>query len=394
MNKKTLDRDYLHSLQPPVPDPFKDEALGMIHALAAQEEQIPMKRKSFTAILITALLMIALASAALAIAGGPGVLDFLFGDRPFPKAAEEHLQTVFTQSGGELDDIRLTVRDAVSDGRSLFLSVEAKATQPGDALLLTPEGFDPANAEAMAAWQGSYGAKMQAPPDWSAIGDKRVHYLFPLEQIVITGTDGREQHPATGLYWHYEGIDTAVTTIIIDLTTLADAGEQLTVALTPVAAEKDPAGALPEYAASSYVPYREIERTALTVEVSAGSMQMRHAAAAQPIDYTDMHIEALDAYASPLATYITVQQRLLKLPPERTVGYQLLDADGQPFEDLIMVRVMAPGYVGGSDLPVMTYLLRADVGLPERVTLRAMPFVNHEETGDLPEDLVVELAEV
>lgn len=402
---KIIDRQLLQDTQPPVSEAFKRQTLNKIYELKLQEEQEPMKRKGFVAVLITALMIFALAGVALGIAGHLGVIDFLSPAGPTSIPAEA-VQTEFTQDNCTVDGISVRVRDAVSDGRTLFVAVEMSATTPGEAVLVSLDTFDHSNAEMMQMW------KYARPdpifhPDFEALAQATAtHYVFPLEWIEVAGASiDQDINPVSGLNWRYEGIGTVVMNVMIDLQRLHDPSEALTITMHPTAAKEGTAEEykaaygtdIPEGADAPFVPFVPLEQGTLTTEVKAGHMDIQVAKAKGPFNYGDFRINSLEVATSPLATYITVERALTsEAMQRRNNAYILVDADGQPYEKLMLMQVFGResnpngGWMGA---PLQTtYQRRGD--LPETITLHAMEMDGRDESIPLPDDLVVELLPV
>ncbi len=115
--------------------PETDE-LWQLVATALQQEEKPMKRKSLSAILIAALLIIALTAGALAVAQKAGLLDWI--TTYDPQNGEDGAAVVLTdipQEGGVAERGTFTVREAFYDGRTMRLLVDATPTNEGDAFV-------------------------------------------------------------------------------------------------------------------------------------------------------------------------------------------------------------------------------------------------------------------
>lgn len=110
------------------------DAVQNLEALKNQEE-VPMKQKSISAILLTALLIIALACTALAVGSRLGILDALEHYRP--ESGEDPSPYVITdiaQTGGDLELVTFTVTEAIYTGYSLHFNVLATPKEDGIAL--------------------------------------------------------------------------------------------------------------------------------------------------------------------------------------------------------------------------------------------------------------------
>ena len=404
-NTKNINQQLLRNIQPPVSEVHKDQTLQMIHQLNIQEEQKPMKKKGFATVLLTALMLIMLTGAALGIANHFGVIDFLSptGGEGVPVEA---IQTVFTHDTCIVDGVSIRVRDAVSDGRTLFVAVEAKAENENDAVLVTLDAFDHANDEAMDQWLTSH-TNAEYHPDFEALGAaETIHYLFPMEQVEVTGAGVKSGvNPVSGLNWRYEGTNTIVANLMIDLQKLENPGEVLDITMHPTAAKEGTAKEyaeaygmeIPEGLSPTFVPFVPLDEGLLTTQVKAGSMDIRVARAEEAFTYGDFHINSLEVATSPLATYITVTRELTEAAKiRRSNAYIILDENGNPFENLSLVHVItqSPNADGSWDGVPLQNVYKRGSGLPKTLTLRAMEMYGRDENVPLPDDLIVTLTEV
>ncbi len=156
--------------------------LGMRKACGQLEEGPRVRKVSGLAVAFA--LLLALAGAALA-AHSLGTFDFLFPGTEAPQEVQNRLQSGFAQQGGELESVRVTVRDAVTDGSSVFLAVEFQAKGSRDVLL---SEFDPRaerppqEGRHLVLWQNeAMGENLYlAGRDWKSLDEQTVlmHYVI------------------------------------------------------------------------------------------------------------------------------------------------------------------------------------------------------------------------
>ena len=108
------------------------DALRRTVADALQKEETPVKRKSFTAILITALLIVLLAATAVAVVSQMGLLDMM--DHYDPDNSEEIAGMILTdipQEGGDLEGVSFEVLEAIYDGHTVHFAILATPKEEG-----------------------------------------------------------------------------------------------------------------------------------------------------------------------------------------------------------------------------------------------------------------------
>ena len=121
---------------PPMDEGFRR---AVLHALDETGKERMMVKKIRVSVLIAAVIVL-LAAVALAAGKTLGVFDFMgHHGTPLPQA-EQQLQTGMVQEGGELDDMTVTLREAVCDGRYAYLVFDMK---PKGNVLLVGEGMLP-----------------------------------------------------------------------------------------------------------------------------------------------------------------------------------------------------------------------------------------------------------
>jgi len=119
---------------PDVPESF-DQAI--LRALREGPSERPARRIG-RRLLIAACLMLLLSAVCYAVVKGLGILDLLRdsgGVRPAESAAQL-VQPLPDQEGGQFDGARLTVEEALTDGRQLYFTARFSPDAPGGAVLL------------------------------------------------------------------------------------------------------------------------------------------------------------------------------------------------------------------------------------------------------------------
>ena len=122
---------------PPMDEGFRR---AVLHALdETGKERMMVKRKIRVSVVVAAVIVL-LAAVALAAGKTLGVFDFMGNHgTPLPQAGQQ-LQTGMVQEGGELDDMTVTLREAVCDGRYAYMVFDMK---PKGNVLLVGEGMTP-----------------------------------------------------------------------------------------------------------------------------------------------------------------------------------------------------------------------------------------------------------
>ena len=119
---------------------------GVFRALAGlrtDEEKKPMKRSRLKLSLVIGLAIFLMTATAFALANPWGIMDFLTNRRSsvtvLPEA-QEIVQKDVPQQGGKADCATFAVREAVFDGKDVFIAVEAKPAAE-KYLLLGPDSY-------------------------------------------------------------------------------------------------------------------------------------------------------------------------------------------------------------------------------------------------------------
>lgn len=376
------DRERLERIQPPVSEAFRQQSLEMIQRLASAEGKPAGSRKRFATVLLAVLLMLALAGAAFSIARQAGILDFLAPAEGLSRV-EAFVQTEFKQDGGIVDGISIRVRDAVCDGRTLFISVEAKTEDPNEALLVTLDEYFLEHPEMLTLWalSDTFPVYHLDADALQQAASKR--YINPMNHVEarVSGSGVERFTPVVGVNWFYEGMDTVVSNIMIDVQELRDAEKTLLVSIFAQAVKRVTKEAYEEtYATTAddmdqplYIPLEELP---LTTEIQAGEMTIRTAVAETPFVFDGYFFSGFEVSVSPLCTYVTVQ----KAPVENAGGpkmrdifmHTLLDAQGKPFEALAIVTG-SPYFPRGDGtwdhVPLQT-IYRYAGELPDSITLQ------------------------
>ena len=122
---------------PPMDEGFRR---AVLHALDETGKERMMVKKKIRVSVVVAAVIVLLAAVALAAGKTLGVFDFMGNHgTPLPQAGQQ-LQTGMVQEGGELDDMTVTLREAVCDGRYAYMVFDMK---PKGNVLLVGEGMTP-----------------------------------------------------------------------------------------------------------------------------------------------------------------------------------------------------------------------------------------------------------
>lgn len=153
----------------PTPDIFRE---SVKHTLAHIEEEQPVKRFTLRTVALAIVLIILMAGIALAISTSNGIFSFLEKSTPLPTEAKEALQTEFTQEGGDLPHVTFRVRDAISDGKTLFIAVECKTKNPDDVVVTMMDYVPNSDEKVLADWNAMM-SNREGRPDLGSITPDR-----------------------------------------------------------------------------------------------------------------------------------------------------------------------------------------------------------------------------
>lgn len=315
--------------------PPEDEE-RMRRTLSALEEEPPMRRKVTSTVALALVLVLLLAGVALAITRGYGVLDFLSGGKGIDASPiEDRVQTEFAQAGGEMENVSVRVRDAVTDGITLLLTVELKAKDPeavlmhsGDhsVLFLQAQGIDA---------RGDSG-RDRNEPDWASFPEDQ-RYIYVDMPAMKRNDDGSYENPLAftiGDESYYEDPQTIVHTMIYDITRLEDPGEALPLHISvsevyvKEVRDTDREGNALGYSIQSW---DRVEQADIAVEVSLAPMETKVFRPTEEVVRVG-HLEFSDITftMSPYATYMECNRNdnpdppdpetLVTLPKERIDG--------------------------------------------------------------------------
>ncbi|MDR2902928.1 MAG: hypothetical protein LBU77_00225 [Clostridiales bacterium] len=127
-------------------DGFEQNVYRTLANLEEREETTPMKKASLRLIVTVAAVFCVLTTTVFAMSNAWGVMDFLNGriaGVEVPPDAAEIVQTNLPQEGGEAEAAVLSIREAVYDGRNIYIVVTAKPTDPSYLLLGAAMPSDP-----------------------------------------------------------------------------------------------------------------------------------------------------------------------------------------------------------------------------------------------------------
>lgn len=120
---------------PDAPESFDQAILRALREGPSERSERRIGRR----LLIAACLLLLLSAVCYAVVKGLGILDLLRdrgGVRP-AESATHLVQPLPEQTGGQFDGVRLTVEEALTDGRQLYFTVRFALEKPGGAVLLS-----------------------------------------------------------------------------------------------------------------------------------------------------------------------------------------------------------------------------------------------------------------
>jgi len=151
MTRKMDDLD-LRSAFRPIPDSCRD---ALLHAARSVKEEKEVKRASFRAVIIAAIVIVAMTAVAFAAGSLMGWTDFFgyYDDIGVPQAAVDQMQVENT-SAWQVGPLSFTVRELICDGHIALGSAVVTVTDGSEALLCTEPwdaiGANGDNGEAVA----------------------------------------------------------------------------------------------------------------------------------------------------------------------------------------------------------------------------------------------------
>lgn len=128
-----ISQETLQGLYPAMTEEFAGRMHHMLHALPAPKEEQQVKRFPFRAVIIAAVVLILMATTALALTR-PAVLNWLLGSRPANPQLEQTAQSVIGE--GMADGITARITGLVYDGSRFAFSYEVENSDPAAPVLV------------------------------------------------------------------------------------------------------------------------------------------------------------------------------------------------------------------------------------------------------------------
>lgn len=128
-----IDQETLQRLYPAMTEEFAGRMRRMLHALPAEKEEQQVKRIPFRAVIIAAVVLILMATTALALTRS-AVLNWLLGSRPASPQLEQTAQTIIGE--GKADGITARITGLVYDGNRFAFSYEVENSDPAAPVLV------------------------------------------------------------------------------------------------------------------------------------------------------------------------------------------------------------------------------------------------------------------
>ena len=198
MNKNQEIQTKLQQLYGTAPETFRAD---LRRTCQNMKEETPMKKIS--GLILAFGLILALAGVAFA-AQRLGAFEFLFPSKTPPAEVQQKLQTQFSQSGGDMETVNVTVLDAVTDGLSAFMAVEVKAKNSQDVLFSEYDSIGLRETSAddrrrLILWQtDEMGENLYLRGrGWKRIDDRTLllHYIIDLQGHSLTENQSLEFEP-------------------------------------------------------------------------------------------------------------------------------------------------------------------------------------------------------
>lgn len=366
------------------------------------QEEPKVRRFTIRTALLAALFIVLMASIALAIGNSLGILNMLGLQQTEDETITSQIQTEFTQEGGDLEHVTIRVRDAVSDGRMLFISLEAKARNADHMLVQSSDLFDWNNEEAI-EFMERYAKEENDMPDIEALRSaKTVHALNSyVDTRVLSGASVVGTPPMTGVHWKYEDHNTLLSFVTLDLQRLRDVKDVISLVffMGTVGEDIENDAPYPENAAPIYNHIKSLENTTLHATIRLGNMPLEHYEM-EPEVYMDEHLEIkqLTLTVSPLATYINISSRHPQPTEERNYWYAPHDETGNRYQTMLFTgtNLEQPNADGSWDfVPLsMIYEKRESDEAPTAVLFRALPYNDTLDNQTLPPDIVIPMVPV
>ncbi len=180
MESKKISRERGQGICGPAPKEFRQ----LVQAALKQTREVPaMKRFTLRTALVLVVCLLLLTGIALAAAGVFGTENSLGMYTSAAKdGADVELQTDLQQTGGDFPDLLVTVRDAVYDGVTAYVTVEYRAKNPEqDMLLSLPDAYYQNRPES-GRWPGYSSVPLSDP-----LTDPRRKLVVDIADALIDG---------------------------------------------------------------------------------------------------------------------------------------------------------------------------------------------------------------
>jgi len=339
-----------------------------------------MKRFTLRMAAIAAAIIVALTGVSLALARNTGVLDFLFADQPIPTSLP--IQTALPQTGGDtMERLHVEVRDAVSDGISIHMSVAFSVRDAENEAVLVDydviyysaeTGIEPPYIDEAEEGKGF------RKPFVSQLKDKETVYIVGCTQAWYGEVD-----LVSGINWLYESPGVVVIDYVLDLRDTYFDGwgnppqlplpDPLTVRLTPVV-----------WIANDGGMWREVEKGEIDVTLARSTFEARtYAAVNLPVQGEGFTLTAARFTVTPIATYATYEYfdstdnpgMESDSPVQRSFWIRFLDTEGNE------VSVQNGGYkkeIDDYELAHRMEVFHPAMDMPETVMIRPFTWEDAE----------------
>jgi len=331
---------------------FQDNVFRVLAGLRTEEERKPMKKTRWKLGAAVAAAVLLMAATAFALTNTWGILDFLTSRRQnvsvLPEA-EEIVQKDVPQQGGKAAYATFAVREAVYDGKEVFIALEARPTEE-QYLLLGPDAY-PDNP--VGDLGPLFAGKAGTIADYAHETGKSLIHTFAGIDSASCSIDFLLEEDGTLVYLingRYEAEGKLELTVDCGVAPFVDQDGKMT------------------------VDHASLQRTPLTVSLeNTGTKRTATSAAAADFASCGVRVERVTMTGSEMGIYVTIEYTVTDEEKYAKTGdglwFEFLDENGEilPFG----AGTAGAGVASDGKTFVQDITLPAAEKLPEMVILRA-----------------------
>lgn len=336
-------------------------------------------RKMLAAGLALALLAPCMAWAEESGTGTLGVRDFLSVRAALPENFDALVIRDFEGATAQMGDVTVSVRDAVTDGVGVYVTLAYTANNPGD-VVLSEFDYDLSNTPWKASQavldeqRESEGNRIVVAGVWPTLTEEYGEEQQPLSWSAYVGDD-----------YMYESAGTLVVNTMLDLRRIDWTGDTLPLTFAPFTVDT-----------SNQEEWARIDEARIDIEIPITQMPQTRLTGEVPAEIFDETITEAKLLLTPFASYLDITYEGAPYdgdPQEDTEAFEAymnrmsglwlvpLDANGEAYAMLVAAQIFDEGPEDAEELIAHTQrmILSAMRGTPETLTVG----VFSAETGEL-----------